>query len=318
MVAAVREKRLRAIPAVFAIVAFAAFAHACGGGGGGKSLDLLVIDQNVLHGIGNEDPAAGKYARFPERVQLLASALADARPDVVTLQEILASPGPDYPNARQIVLSALGSDYKAIFGNFSGAPIDSGGLGQMTFTRLPILSSENRTVSAIRSVHHVAVQTELGTVDIYNAHLEGTGAVLPTGADASVVEVDNIIAFVRETRSGPVILAGDFNAKPDEPSIRAIIDKGGFIDTLATAGDATCDKAGDPGCSNSTMPLGDNPENPADHRIDYIFVLPSDNVSVEVKAATRFHDTPADLGNGHTLWISDHIGMQARLVLKKR
>jgi len=300
----------------------ASLALACDGGGGGTSVELLIIDQNVLHGLIDEDPAAEPHDRFPERIELLADALVAAQPDAILLQEVRSDGDPSvgYPVARQVLMDALGSDYQAVFGNFLGEPIDMGGLGQLTITRLPIVASGNRSVSAIRSAVHVAVQTDLGVVDLYNVHLEGTGAVLDVQGDASVVEIDNVIAFIRETRSGtgPVIVAGDFNAEPNDPSIREFIDEGGFIDTLAEAGDATCDGPGGPGCSNSTIPLGDNPENLADVRIDYLFVLPGDEVDIEVVSADRFQDEPVDIGGGRQLWLSDHIGMQAVVRLSKR
>jgi endonuclease/exonuclease/phosphatase family metal-dependent hydrolase len=193
-----------------------ALSFSCGGGDGGPSQRILVINQNILHGIGDEDPDAEDFDRFPERIELIAGALRAAQPDVVTLQEVVANPGEDYPDARVIVLDALGPGYSAVSGAFTGAPINSGGLGQMSFTRLQILSSENRTVSAIRAVHRVTLQTEFGPLSFYNAHLEGTGAVLETGAPAELEEVQNVIDFIEETRAGgPAVLAGDLNAEPD-------------------------------------------------------------------------------------------------------
>jgi len=299
-----------------------AFSLACGGEDGGKSAELLIIDQNILHGLIDEDPEAEPHDRFPERIQLLADALAEARPDAILLQEVRsdADPSTGYPEARQVLLDTLGSDYQAIFGNFLGEAIDTGGLGQLTITRLPIVASDNRSVSAIRSAVHVAVQTDLGVVDLYNVHLEGTGAVLDVERIESVIEIDNVIDFIRETRSGtgPVIVAGDFNAEPDDPAIRQFIEEGGFIDTLAEAGDATCESPGDAGCSNSTIPLGDNAENLADVRIDYLFVLPGEGVDIEVESADRFQDEPVDIAGGRLLWLSDHIGMQAVVRLTEK
>ncbi len=294
---------------------------ACGGGdsgGDGNADELIVIDQNILHGIIDEDPDAEPFDRFPERIELFADAVGVENPDILFMQEIVANPAEDYPNAREILLGALGSEYKAVFGNFAGGPIDGDGLGQMTFTRLPIISSQNRSVSAIRSVQHLALHTEHGTVDVYNAHLEGTGAVLETGEDAAVAEMDAVIALIDETRDGegPVILAGDLNAEPDDPSIQRLVDAG-FIDALAAAGDATCDKAGDPGCTNSAIPLGDNATNVSDHRIDYVFVK-SGTRAIDVKEAQLFLREPIDIGDGHTLRVSDHIGLIVRLEIKPR
>jgi endonuclease/exonuclease/phosphatase family metal-dependent hydrolase len=292
---------------------------ACGGGGsssGGPKTQLVVMDQNVLHGLIDEDPAAEPNDRIGERIKLVADALKATQPDIVTLQEIVTPPGEGYPDDRQIVLDALGPDYHALFGNFLAEPIDQKGVGQMTFTRLPILSSENKKVSQIRSAVRVTVQTDSGPLSIYNVHLEGTGAVLETGQPAELEEIQNVIDFVEATRNGgPAIVAGDFNSEPDDPAIQAFVDAG-FIDALATAGEATCEKAGDPGCTNSNIPLGDNPDKLSDHRIDYIFARPGDNVEVSVSDASLWDNEPVDIGGGHTLWPSDHIGMRATIELQ--
>lgn len=300
------------------LLGLAALLAACGGGGGGggAKTQLLVMDQNVLHGLIDEDPAAQDADRISERIELIAAALHDAQPDIVTLQEIVNTPGPGYPDVRQIILDALGPEYHAVFGDFLGEELGAGALGQMTVTRLVILSSENKKVSQIRSVVRTTVQTDEGPLSIYNVHLEGTGAVLPTGEDEAITEMQNVIDFVEATRNGgPAIVAGDFNAEPDDPSIQRFL-QAGFFDALATAGDATCDRAGDPGCTNSAIPLGDNPDRLVDKRIDYIFLLPGDNVSIGTDDATLFDNEPVDIGGGHTLWPSDHIGVRTIVQLQ--
>jgi len=288
------------------------------GAGGDEAERLLVVNHNILHGIRDEDPAAAPFDRFPERLPLIADALAEAQPDIVLLQEVVSNPGPDYPNVRDALLAALGEQHRALFGNFLGDPIDTEGLGQMTLTRLPVLSSQNKSVSAIRSAVRVTVQTDSGPLSIYNVHLEGTGAVLETGEDAELLEIENVIAFIQETRDGgPAILAGDLNAEPDDPSIQRLLQEG-FIDALAEAGDPTCEQQGDPGCTSGTIPLGDNPDNLADHRIDYIFVLPGDDATVDVTEASLFNNEPFGIGGGRLLWASDHIGVRAVVELKER
>jgi endonuclease/exonuclease/phosphatase family metal-dependent hydrolase len=303
------------------VVAVVSAALACSGGGASKkTATIVVIDQNVLHGLINEDPAAEPNDRFAERIQLIADALAQDRPEVAALQEVRqpGDPATGYPDPREVLLGALGAEYKAVFGNFLGSALDEEGLGQLTLTRLPIISSENRSVSAIRSVHRVTLQTDVGPVHVYNAHLEGTGAVLETGGPAELQEIENVISFINETRNGgPAILAGDMNSEPDDPAIQRLL-RDGFVDALAAAGDATCAKEGDAGCSNSTIPLGDNEKNLANVRIDYIFVLPGDSVTATVTEASRWNDEPVDAGDGKRLWLSDHIGMRAVIKLKEK
>lgn len=284
----------------------------CRGDEGGATR-LLIIDHNILHGILNEDLAAEPFDRFPERLPLIAKALAEAQPDIILLQEVLVSGGEGYPDVRAALRDTLGEEYRQLFGSITGEPINQGALGQMTLTRLPVVSSENRHIGGARAVHRVTVETHAGPLDIYNVHLDGTSFAEP---QAAVDEIAKVLDFIEQTRSGgPVILAGDFNAEPSDPSIQRVL-QAGFNDALAEAGDPTCNKAGDPGCTNSTIPLGDNPENRADTRIDYIFVLPGYEVTVEVADASPFLNEALDLGGGRLLWPSDHIGLRAVVELR--
>ena len=296
-------------PAIVGLL-FAAF----GCGGGAEHQELLVVDLNILHGIGGEGPDS-PYERMPERIELLAGALADLQPDIVFLQEVLVSGDAGYPDVRSILLSALGEDYTAVFGDITGLPIDEGALGQMTLTRLPLISAENHHIGGPRSLHRVTVETDFGPLDLYNAHLEGTGAIIDVSEDAPLMEMENVLAFIQATRTGPAILAGDFNAEPDDPSIQALRDAG-FVDALAAAGDATCAVAGDPGCTSSTRPLSDNAENRTRRRIDYIWALSGEAQALTVERAALFLNKPAEPADGGLLWPSDHIGVQALLRLE--
>ncbi len=287
---------------------------ALGCGGDAEHRELLVVDLNILHGIGGDD-TAGPYERMPERIELIAEALAELQPDIVFLQEVLASGDAGYPDVRSILLSALGEDYTAIFGDITGLPIGEGALGQMTLTRLPLISAENRHIGGPRSLHRVTVETDFGPLDLYNAHLEGTGAIIDVSEDAPLTEIENVLAFIQATRTGPAILAGDFNAEPDDPSILALRDAG-FVDALAAAGDAACAVAGDPGCTSSTRPLSDNAENRAGRRIDYIWALSGEAQALVVERAALFLNEPGELADGGLLWASDHISVQALLRLE--
>lgn len=300
---------------LFALLASVCFALAACGGGGEKGPQITVINQNILHGIGDEDPGDEPFDRIAERIELFAEGVRVAKPDIILMQEVLTS-GEDYPDIRAIVLEALGPEYEAAFGNIIGEPIDTIGVGQMTFTRLPIVSSENHDIDGKgRSVQRITVQSAEGPIDLYNVHLNGTAFDDP---QPSVDEISRVMDFIDDTRSGgPVIIAGDFNAAPDEPSIRTLLEAG-YVDMLAKAGNATCDKAGDPGCTNSTVPLGDNADALADHRIDYIFVRDGEDISLEPEDAELFLNRPVDIGGGHTLWTSDHIGVKVVLRLKSK
>ena len=291
-------------------------ASGCGGGsgdGGGPSAgELLVVYLNILHGILDEDPEAQPFDRALERIPLIAEALAQLQPDVVFLQEVFPAGDDAYIDVRATVLEALGPEYTAVFGDITGGPIDTGALGQMTFTRLPIVSSENHYVGGPRAVHRVTVETAAGPVDLYNVHLEGT----EEDPLLAIAEIEDVLAFINRTRTegGAVILAGDFNAQPHEPMVQFVLGDG-FIDALVAAGDATCAEAGDPGCTSSTKPLGDNPDFLSSRRIDYIFYQPG-ALSLDARTAELFLNEPVDLGDGRLLWPSDHVGVQTVLTLE--
>ena len=304
------EWRNRALWLAIVTLLFAAI----GCGGGAEHRELLIVDLNILHGIGDEGPDS-PYERMPERIELIADALAELQPDIVFLQEVLMSGDAGYPDVQSILLSALGEDYTAVFGDITGLPIGAGAIGQMTLTRLPVISAENHHIGGPRSLHRVTVETNFGPLDLYNAHLEGTGAIFDVSEDAPLTEIENVLAFIQATRTGPTILAGDFNAEPDDPSIQAMRDAG-FVDALAAVGDATCADAGDPGCTSSTRPLSDNAENRALRRIDYIWLLPRAKREVTVERAALFLNEPGELADGGLLWASDHIGVQALLRLE--
>jgi endonuclease/exonuclease/phosphatase family metal-dependent hydrolase len=298
--------KLRLLP-----VALAAFLlSSCAGGG--RSVELRVVDLNVLHGIGDEDPQAEPYDRLPERIELIAAALAELRPDVIFLQEVVVpAEGDPYPDVRALLLEALGNEYAAVFGDIRGGPVDTGGLGQLTITRLPVLDKENFHVGGVRSLLRVTVETDAGRLDLYNAHLEGTGAVLDVAPEAPVAEIEAVLAFIERTRTGAVVLAGDLNAEPEDASVRRLIEAG-FVDAMAVAGDATCEREGDPGCTSSTLPLGDNAKRAAARRIDYVLARSTSRVGVEALSAEPFLGEPRETARG-LLWASDHIGVLTRL-----
>jgi endonuclease/exonuclease/phosphatase family metal-dependent hydrolase len=309
-----RRRTAALVSSLLLAVTLSASAVACDDQDQVSRTPLTVVDQNILHGVLDEDPAAEPWDRFPERIRLLADALAGERPDVIFLQEVVANGEPDYGDPRTILLQALGDDYTAVFGDITGGAVDTGAIGQMTLTHLPVLSSENRSVSPGRSVLRVTVETPDGPLDLYNAHLSGSGP----GDDASLTEIENVISFINDTRSdrpfatAPALLAGDFNAVPDDPSIQRLL-RERFVDVMAEGGDPACDAAGDPGCTNSAIPLAGSlgvEQNNADRRIDYIFTLIGGRI-MKVKEARPFLREPLDIGDGPTLRVSDHIGIWA-------
>jgi endonuclease/exonuclease/phosphatase family metal-dependent hydrolase len=307
---------------VLAIVAasFVAFALACDSSSDEPERPrITVVSYNILHGITNEDEDAEPFDRMPERIELIARSLAEAQPDIITLQEVFLDASNGYPDVRQILLDALGPEYTAIHGDVRGnqiGSVESLPLGQMTITRLPVVSSENHFIAGVRSIHRVTVETESGPIDVYNTHLEGTGAVSDAGEPEALLEMEEVLGFIESTQTGagPVILAGDLNATPDESSIVKLIDEG-WIDALVSGGNETCEQVGDPGCTSGNIPLAD-PAEKADHRIDYIWARSGTETAIVFRVASLFNEKPFEIGGGAMLWASDHIGVQAEFEIR--
>jgi endonuclease/exonuclease/phosphatase family metal-dependent hydrolase len=287
---------------------------ACGDDSASTTPDrVVVISLNILHGIRDEDPDAPDFDRIEERLAIIGRALAAEEPDVVLLQEVFVAPLPGYPDVVRTLLDALGPGYTAFFGDISGAPLGEGGIGQLTITRLAVVSGQNQNVGGIRSLHRLTLQTPAGGfVAVYNAHLEGT-----SGEEQGLTEIERVLDFLDQSaRDAPAVLGGDFNARPSDPAVRRLLERG-FSDTLAAAGRDRCERAGDPGCTSSTIPLGD-PGRRASRRIDYVFLRDGAAAALRLEDARPFLDAPATTARG-PLWASDHIGMMVTIsVLPRR
>ncbi len=266
-----------------------------------------IVSYNMLHGIRDEDPDAQPDDRFAERLELLASHLAELKPDVVLLQEFAMFPGsetrPDPGIAIQDALGGTEAGWSRNWGPIGGSepniPADFL-LGQAIITCLPVEALTNRSVSLIRSVFHARLAAPGGALDIYNAHIDG-------GEEGSA-ELAEALAFVDETSTAErIVFAGDLNSLPGEPAVLAL-EEAAFVDLGAAAG-LLCERLGDAGCTADTIPLG-QPGRRVDERIDYIWQRGGDPARAVVN---MFLDQPFELGDGDVLWGSDHIGLTATI-----
>ena len=274
---------------------------------GGCAADgISIVSYNMLHGIRNEDPEAQPEDRYVERLELLASHLADLKPDVILLQEFAMLSNTERPDPGVAIQEALGGEEGGWSRNF--APIggtepnvsSSFMLGQAIITCLPVEALTNRTVNDMRTVFHARVTAPDGALDVYNAHIDG--------GDEGGDELVTALAFVDETSASErIVFAGDLNSVPGEPAVLALEDAG-FVDLAAAAG-LVCESVGDAGCTAGTIPLGE-PGRRADERIDYIWQRGGEPADASVE---MFLDEPFDLGDGQVLWGSDHIGVTATI-----
>ena len=162
---------------------------------------LRVVAYNIRHGQGMDDRV--DLARVAETLRAL-----DA--DVVTLQEV------DDRTER-----TGGVDQTAVLADLLGyhglhgphRPYQGGFYGNAVLSRLPVLSETTHPIPAASgsalSVHEVVVEVAPGfPVSVVSVHLAGTVAERRAQADTVSRRFMN--------RAHPVILAGDFNGRPDD------------------------------------------------------------------------------------------------------
>ena len=181
--------------------------------------ELVMLTQNAL-GVG---------PGWPWRRRLLARRIAALGPDVVGLQEVRHAAS---PASQAHELAGLVGGFEVV--TAPGHPGPEGGReGVALLCRRPILGAraEHLTLPdedpssgrGRRAVLRATIEAPGGTLDAYVTHL-------PRSRRAKVRMVAELLAFVGSellaTGSRAAVLMGDFNAAPDEPSIRSIAEAG--------------------------------------------------------------------------------------------
>jgi len=162
---------------------------------------LLVMTYNIKHGHGNDGVVD------LERAAAVIEAVA---PDVVTLQEVDERCGRSGDIDQAAWLGErLGME--PLFGIFMD--YDGGRYGMAMLSHLPVLASENHVLppgAEPRSALAARLRMEDGSeVIVVGIHLYAT-------EEQRLAQANEVMAlFARE--STPVILAGDFNSRPDSP-----------------------------------------------------------------------------------------------------
>ena len=166
---------------------------------------LRVAAYNIKHGRGMDDVV--DLARIAEVLTTL-----DA--DVVTLQEVdRRTERTDGVDQTGVLADLVGYD-----GSFGAhRPYQGGEYGNAVLTRSPIRATRTHPIPAAGgsalSVHEVEIElADFGTVSVVSVHL--AGSVEERMAQAR--EVTRVFEGV----SRPVVLAGDFNGRPDDPVVQ--------------------------------------------------------------------------------------------------
>ena len=229
--------------------------------------------------------------RWPERIPLLLADMAALQPDLIGLQECVFAVGQDR------ILGAAGeARYEARRG-WAGRPeYGNAVLGKESVS---LGAGERLELGRNRSALRVAVSLPTGvTLDFVVTHLHHLPADEAARAEQSAALIEWLAPI-----AGPLVVVGDFNADPSEPTYAQMGDasfRSAHVEANGVEPPVTWpsgiqapgkDSDGEPGC------------------LDYIWLR--GDVAVE-SCALAFHRPAVD---DPTLVPSDHFGLAARIRL---
>ena len=231
---------------------------------------------------------------WPARRTQIVAQLAQLRPDVIALQEVLQHE--TLPNQAQWLAQELG--YDAYF--ISVDPADrTRRYGNALLTRHPVLARGQQALRPLqdsRTAGFVRIRLQGRPINVYVTHLHHTHE----GGAMRAQQVDDLMAFVHSSSEGmPSVVAGDFNSAADSAELAKLREV--FVDSYgALHPDATTE-------ASSTL----NPAYfPIPARIDHVF-----------HQRGRFQPLSADLlfsqPDAQGRWASDHRGLSVALRLQE-
>ncbi|SCL18015.1 Metal-dependent hydrolase, endonuclease/exonuclease/phosphatase family [Micromonospora inyonensis] len=223
------------------------------------------------------------------RRALLATALRDARPDIVALQEVPA-PQPGREDRASVLARDIGGSgerYQVALSTFGD------GSRTAVLTRQQIQSQREFALDAAADGfggYPVVLEVATAVATIWTTHLPvGPDSV----KDACVRELAERAASART--DVPLLICGDLNCQASSRQIRWLLDDGRIDDTWPAAGGAveTC-----------TMPL----PTPT-WRLDYVLLRRQDGMRPVPGSACLLGTRP----DGTGLFASDHVGVAVDL-----
>lgn len=229
------------------------------------------------------------------RRELIAAELPQLNPDIWALNEIHI-PSQTGRWLKQTAEKTIGTKYLLLQQSKTGA--ESGTRGEGLLTRYPVLESANLVYQSHDCVALVARLEFAGKLlDVYVTNL----IAARVDDSARQYQVGRLLEWVRARDDADhAIVCGDFNAAPDQPSIRLMATQFRPTQIQATAFTPLREPGGEP----------THPEWPRfDRCIDYIWV----SQSIEVHASGLCFNNPA--ADNPDLWPSDHVGVWADLEL---
>ncbi len=313
------------------IVSVVLLAAACSSGSssssnGSKShapvRSIRVVNQNLLHG--NACPPDTNRCELSGRVSLFAAQLAEhGCPELVAIEE--ANPQ-TVSLLRQRLIGAPPCDYYVTYDD------DPGQDREVVLSTNKVLGSERRRLAGpLRTALWVRVASPAGPVDLVATHLASSSDDRPcdsTTCPAPCSPSDTLntcqgreaVAFLEEKR-GPhsiAVLAGDLNAQPDEPTIRAIT-VAGLVDTHRAAHHAECDPTTGTNCTSGRIDdaITDmmNAKSKQSERIDYVFLDPTPRCRV-AKPTGVFAAKGGPVAEDGIVFPADHSGVIATITCR--
>ncbi len=235
------------------------------------------------------------HKRWQARRELIAAALPSLNPDVWALNEIhiLSQTG---RWLKRVAEKAVGTKYMLLQQSKTGE--ESRTRGEGLLTRYPVIETANLDYQSHDCVALVARFEFTGkSLDVYVTNL----IAARVDDSARQYQVARLLEWVRSRDDADhSVVCGDFNAAPDQPSIRLMSEFYRPTQTQPTAFTPLREPGGSP-----THPEWQR----FDRCIDYIWV----SEAVKVQASGLCFNRPA--ADNADLWPSDHVGVWADLEL---
>jgi len=300
------------------------FLSACSGSSGGPAIaaadaSVRIVSQNILHGIACAPDT--DRCELPARVALFTRQLDEAGcPDIVGVQE-----------ANKAVSDALGVELpKVCDGRYQVVNDDDPSLDrELVLTTGEVIdASRIRLAGPLRTAFRATIATKVGLVDFITTHLASSSDDRPcdtttcpppcrTDDTLNTCQAREVAALATQSTdpSAVTVIAGDLNAKVDEPT-NDVLREAGYIDTHLAAGNEECDPASGAQCTSGRVDddLSDltDPTSRQTERIDFIYVGGSRNCTV-VSPTGLFNAVPAVGDPSELAFPSDHTGVTTAL-----
>ncbi|HFD40212.1 MAG TPA: hypothetical protein ENJ31_10265 [Anaerolineae bacterium] len=286
---------------------------------------LRLLSLNMLHGF-------PRFAHLEPRLDLIAAEIRRRDADIVLLQEVPWTP--QLGNAAHRLAAQTGYNflYLRANGNRRAILFEE---GEAILSRYPLRDASwiELEPQAGWFEHRLALRataaTPWGDLPLIVTHLtNGDAAINRRQADALRAFVESnmspgapagtkipharrwtsskLVQPVREGSGGPVIVAGDFNAKEDSPQMQALAAR--WVDAYRAV------RPDEPGRTCCVDDLTAGPGEPLEKRIDYLFLVPGGEA--HVISARRVLTQPTRTAEGW-LWASDHVGLLVEVALQE-